>query len=106
MQLSEQLKRELFYGGLSREEYDQVKKPVSEHNRKALVTWSLVAAAFWIYCLLMSFKAEAYAQCRPAYTAGLIISAVTFVCAAGPAAQTNVTAQLISPAVSAGRHWA
>ena len=49
----------LFYGGISREDYQQVKEPVGEDNRWSLVAWSVCAALFWIMSLLMSLNSEA-----------------------------------------------
>ena len=69
--------RGLLYGGLSREEYVRVRSPIAEHNRKALITWSAVACGFWIYCLLMSLRSEAYERCRLAYAVALVLSTCT-----------------------------
>ena len=85
MRLAGILKKELLYGGIEREDYLQVHQAVSEHNRRALITWSIVAAAFWIYCLIMSLHAEAYEMCRVAYAGGLAVSIVTLALSAMPA---------------------
>ncbi len=85
MRLAGILKKELLYGGIEREDYLQVHHAVSEHNRRALITWSIVAAAFWIYCLIMSLHAEAYEMCRVAYAGGLVVCIVTLALAAMPA---------------------
>lgn len=77
---SEKLKNYLFYGGISREKHDQVKGPVAEANHKALTYWSVLVSFFWIYCLLMSLKAEDYAMCRPAYAIALGICVFSFLC--------------------------
>ena len=48
----------LLFGGIRKEEYDQVKKPVAEANHKALTYWSVLVSLFLIYCILTSLKAE------------------------------------------------
>lgn len=85
MTTKEKIIRNLFYGGLSKEDYDRIREPVLEHNRHALVTWSAVASGFWIYCLFMSLASEAYANCRMVYASGLGCCLFTMVCAAFPA---------------------
>ena len=76
----EKMKEYLLYGGISREDFRQVRKPVAEANHKALTYWSVLVSFFWIYCLLMSLKAEDYAMCRPAYAAALGICIFSFLC--------------------------
>lgn len=77
---SEKIKNHLFFGGISKEEYDQVKKPVAEANHKALTYWSVLVSFFWIYCLIMSLNAEDYAMCRPAYAIALGACIFSFLC--------------------------
>ena len=64
MTWKEKLRQNLLYGGLKREDYEQVRETVAEHNRSATATWSTVLGGFWIYCLLMSLGDPAYANCR------------------------------------------
>ena len=85
MTIKEKIIRNLFYGGLSKEDYERIREPVLEHNRHSLVTWSAVAGVFWIYCLFMSLASEAYANCRLVYAAGLACCFFTMVGAAFPA---------------------
>ena len=75
---SEKMKNYLLFGGISKEEYDQVQKPVAEANHKALTYWSVLVSFFWIYCLLMSLEAEDYKMCRPAYAISLGCCILTF----------------------------
>ena len=77
---SEKMRNYLLFGGIRKEEYDQVKKPVGEANHKALTYWSVLVSFFWIYCLLMSLKAEDYGMCRPAYAAALGVCIFSFLC--------------------------
>ena len=71
MTWKERLKQSLFYGGLAKEDYVQVQESVLEHNRNAVVIWSMVLGGFWIYSLIMSTSDPAYANCRLAYAGGL-----------------------------------
>lgn len=68
----DRVKKYLLYGGIEKEEYDQVKEPVAKANHRALTHWSVLVSIFWLYCLLMSFKAVDYAMCRPAYIIALV----------------------------------
>ena len=77
MRYAGKLRRELLYGSLSREDFAMVREAVTEHNRKALVTWSLVLGGFWIYCLLMSLNNYDYNRCRLVYAGGLAACVVT-----------------------------
>ena len=87
MTWKEKLRQNLLYGGLKREDYEQVRETVAEHNRSATATWSTVLGGFWIYCLLMSLGDPAYANCRIAYGGGLACCVTTLVCARFPAAR-------------------
>lgn len=66
-----QVKKYLLYGGIEKEEYEQVREPVAKANHRALTYWSVLVSIFWSYCLLMSLKAADYAMCRPAYIISL-----------------------------------
>ena len=71
MNWRQRLTQNLFYGGLTREDYLRVRDTVLEHNRSSVVVWCFVLGGFWIYSLLMSMGSEAYANCRMAYAGGL-----------------------------------
>ena len=77
---SEKLKSYLFYSGIRKEDYIQIHKSVAKANHKSLTYWSLLVSIFWIYCLLMSLKAEDYAMCRPAYAVSLAACIFSFLC--------------------------
>ncbi len=79
--LFEKVKCYLFYGGIDKEEYDRVREPVAKANLKSLRYWSVLVSLFWIYCLLMSLKADDYARCRSAYSIALGICIFSYVCA-------------------------
>lgn len=76
--LLDQIKKYLLYGGIGKEEYDQVRKPIAEANHRALTYWSVLVSFFWIYCLLMSIKAADYAICRPAYAVALCVCILSY----------------------------
>ena len=80
LRFTEKLKKYLLYGGISKEEYNQVQKPVAEANHKALTYWSVLVSFFWIYCLIMSLTAEDYMMCRPAYAIALGFCIFSFLC--------------------------
>ncbi len=75
------IKNSLLYGGISKKEYDQVHDLIAEANYKSLQYWTSLVSMFWIYCLLMSLKAEDYAMCRPAYAIALGLCIFTYVSA-------------------------
>ena len=45
--LSNSIKRNLFYGGLSREDYAKVKDVVKEANRRNIISHSIITLLFW-----------------------------------------------------------
>ena len=63
--------RELFWMGFSKEQYEQVKGPIEEENRRSVVAWSIGAGLFWIFSLAMSLKSDAYRTCRVVYLVAL-----------------------------------
>lgn len=80
LQPPKRMKEYLLYGGIKKEEYDQVKKTIARANHKALTYWSALVSFFWIYCLLMSLKAADYAMCRPAYAVALGVCVFSYLC--------------------------
>ncbi len=78
MNFRERIAKLLLYGGIDKGAYQRVKTPVAESNHKALLHWSVLVCAFWLYCLGMSLRAEDYALCRPAYTAALSASILCY----------------------------
>ena len=77
---AEKMKNYLLFGGISKEEYDQVHPSVAAANHKSLTYWSVLVSFFWIYCLVMSLNAEDYKMCRPAYAAALGVCIFVFLC--------------------------
>ncbi|MCR5294270.1 MAG: HD domain-containing protein [Lachnospiraceae bacterium] len=80
MRVFSRIYNELFYAGLGRYNYQQVRKHIEEMNRVAIVYWSVSIGLFWILSLILSLFLEAYAKCRPAYAGGLICAAITWFC--------------------------
>ncbi|MDO4536795.1 MAG: HD domain-containing phosphohydrolase [Coriobacteriales bacterium] len=80
MQLLMILKRELLYGGLSKEEFQQVKEPVREQNQKLLVAWSIATGLFWAASLFL-YNEPQFAQCLIVMRISLATSVFTLICA-------------------------
>ena len=74
------IKSVLFYCGSDKEEFGQVKQQVAEANLKALKYWSVLVSFFWIYCIVMSFRADDYRMCRPAYIISLSLCIFSYLC--------------------------
>ena len=74
------LKKELFYAGLSKEEFLQVKEPIGEKNRKTPISWSSILLSFWLVSLLL-YSAPEYARCRIVFVVSSVISAFTLLSA-------------------------
>lgn len=68
---------ELFYSGLSKEDFKRVSKPVAEVNRKSLMFFSIVSGVFWIAGLIIYLLQDNYIQCRYVYICAFIISMIT-----------------------------
>ena len=73
------VKNELFYGGLNKEEFHQVKAPVGEMNRKLLVALSIAASLFWVASMLI-YREPEYAHCMIVFQIALLVSILTLVC--------------------------
>ena len=68
---------ELFYSGLSKEDFKRVSKPVAEVNRKSLMFFSIVSGAFWIAGLIIYLLQDNYIECRYVYIGAFVISMIT-----------------------------
>ncbi len=73
------VKNELFYGGLTKEEFLQVKASVGVMNRKLLVAWSIATGLFWAASLII-YRDPEYAHCMIVFQVALSISVLTLVC--------------------------
>ena len=53
MQLSNVIKKDLLYGGLTREEYYSIKNTVNEEDRKNNISHSIVTLLFWVVAFII-----------------------------------------------------
>ena len=80
MQLLSKIKNELFYGGLTKDEFQQVKEPVRERNRKTLIVWAIASGLFYIAAAFL-FNVFDDALGVGILVVTLATSVVTLVCA-------------------------
>ena len=71
--------KELFYGGLSREDFRQVSEPVGERNRKTVIIWSVGSVLFYLIALFL-YRAQEKPLGIPIFLATLITSIITMTC--------------------------
>ncbi|SET40011.1 diguanylate cyclase (GGDEF) domain-containing protein [Pseudobutyrivibrio sp. C4] len=76
---SQKLYNDLFYMGVSKEEFNQVKDVVFEDNRRTVGAGSMCAIQFCVMSLLMSLRASAYNACRLVFIVSLILSIAIFI---------------------------
>ncbi len=81
MDLLNTISNELLRAGLTKEQYQQVKKLVDRANCRSIIAWSVSIGLFWIFSLLLSLFIPVYAQCRQVYIGGLISCSFTLLCA-------------------------
>ena len=53
MRFFDLMKRELLYGGLSRDEFRQVEQPVAERNRRIVIAWSIGSGLIYIAAAIL-----------------------------------------------------
>ncbi len=69
------LKNELFYGGLTREEFGQIKEQVEEKNHNSLIIWLVIISFFWAINMVIYNKPPENAT-QPVMVIALIINAL------------------------------
>ncbi len=69
---------ELFFAGLSKEDYLKIQEPVARMNRRSVIAWSFSVGMFWAMSFIMSFFIPAYTLCRSVYIWAMISSAATW----------------------------
>ena len=74
------IKNELFYAGLSKEDFRRVKEPVGEHNRRSIISWSSIMGLFCAVCCFL-FHDPIYAKGRAVLFASWVICLITLTCA-------------------------
>ena len=52
------INNELMYGGLTKEEFNQIIEPVEKHNHKNLIIWLVAVTLFWFSNLLTYNKPD------------------------------------------------
>lgn len=70
--------RELFYAGLSQEEYKLIRNDVQEENRKSLLTFSAITVIFLLIMFFVSFVSKDVEANRCVYLFVMIVTAVMF----------------------------
>ena len=80
MRIFNYIKNELFYAGLDKERFDQVKEPVGERNRKSVISWSIITGLFWFACFFI-FADPKYDQGMTVVRIAFVISIVTLLSA-------------------------
>lgn len=84
MQLSNVIKKELLYGGLTREEYYSIKSTVNEENRKNNISHSIVTLLFWVIAFII-YGPGHYSSLMRVFPYAFIILTFSLVCSAVPA---------------------
>ena len=74
MRFFNRLKQELFYGGLTKEEFQLIKEPVDKYNHKNLLIWLGAISVLWVSNLLIYNKPPENA-CQPVMVVALVINA-------------------------------
>ncbi len=80
MRVLRYIHNELFWAGLDKEKYRQVKDSVDAANQKAIINWSVSIGLFWLLSLVLSFYIPVYEQCRQVYIGGLTSAVFTWLC--------------------------
>ena len=73
--LKDYMTRELFYAGLSREEYKLIQNDLQEENRKSLLTFSAITIVFLLIMFFVSFVSEDVEANRWVYLSVMIVTA-------------------------------
>ena len=73
--------RELFYAGMSQEEYNLIRNDVQEENRKSLLTFSVITVVFLLIMFFVSFASEDVEANRWVYLFVMIVTAIMFAAA-------------------------
>ncbi len=70
------LKNELFYAGLCKEAFQQVKESVDSRNQRSVIIWSITAGLFWGACFLL-YTDPVYARCLVLLRVEIVICLLT-----------------------------
>ena len=80
MQLLSHIKNGLLYGGLTKEEFQQVKEPVRERNKKTLIVWAIGSGLFYIVAAFL-YNALSDALGVGILVVTLVTSVIALICA-------------------------
>ena len=78
MKKGEMIYNHLFYVGISKEQFYQIKNPIFEDNRKTVRMGSVYTALFWLMSLLLAPRSDAYMACHFVFLAALFLSIVCY----------------------------
>lgn len=70
------IKRELFFAGMSQEEYNLIQNDVQEENRRSLLTFSAITVVFLIIMFFVSYVSEDAEPNRWVYLFVMIVTAI------------------------------
>ena len=70
--------KELFYAGMTQEEYKLIQNDVQEENRKSLLTFSAITVVFLLIMFYVSFVSEDVEANRYVYLFVMIVTAIMF----------------------------
>ncbi len=84
MRLLNAIKKDLLYGGLTREEYISIKSAVNEANRKNIISHAIVTLLFWAVAFIV-YGPDQYSALMKVFPYALIICAFLLTCALFPA---------------------
>ena len=79
--IKEYIKREIFYAGMSQEEYRQILSDIQKENRKSLMSFSAIAFVFLLVMFVLSFVACDVKNNRWVYMIIMAIMGIIFVIA-------------------------
>lgn len=74
----ERLYKDIFYMGISKEQFYEIKQEVTEDNRQTVRRGSVCTAAFWMLSLLLTQKSAAFSACTVVYAVALMLSVFCF----------------------------
>ena len=74
------MNNELFYAGLSRQEFRQVRGSVGERNRRSIIPWSGILGVFWIVTVFI-YNSPQYAAGRAVLLCSFAVCLITLISA-------------------------
>jgi putative two-component system response regulator len=93
MQLLNAIKKDLLYGGLTREEYISIKSAVNEADRKNTISHAIVIILFWAVAFIV-YGPDQYSGLMKIFPYAIFVCTFSLVCSALPAKKYPV---LVAP---------